>query len=490
MPVGRKPNVLLITADQLRRDALGAFGNRVVRTPHLDGLATGGVVFDQHFAQNPVCMPSRWTIFTGRYPRCHGVRDNGVIYRDGEATLARVLKENGWRTGAFGKMHLSPQLLTRAHENENWPRDGFGFTETHLTDDSKRGEYLADLERRDPSVHRYVLRQGEEKVREDLMSAAERSFQLAPQLKENKVPPELHQSSWIADRVIDAIRAAEGKPFCYWCSFVDPHHPFDAPEPYASMYDPSTIPLPVRRENEMRDKPPHFDEMVRGLSPGNEKYELFRVTDAGWQALRANYYGMVSLIDASVGRILDALREAGVFDDTIVLFTSDHGELLGDHGLLFKGPFHYDSLIRVPLIARWGDAIRGGSRIGGITQHTDIVPTLLACCGVPVPRGVQGRSLLPLVAGDEGAGYEHALVEHDCGDWGLRLATLRSRRWRFTWYGGRRPGELYDLAADPDEFQNLWQDPSCREMRGELEDRLLDRLLATGDPAQERQSRY
>jgi arylsulfatase A-like enzyme len=488
--MSRKPNILLITADQLRRDALGVFGNRVIRTPHLDDLANNGVVFDQHFTQHPVCTPSRWTIFTGRYPHSHGVWDNGVIYQDGEVTMARVLRENGYRTGAFGKMHLSPQLLNRASEDENWPEDGFGFAEKHLTDDRKRGEYLEDLKRRDPSVHQYVLRQGEEKVREDLMSAAERSFQLAPQLKENKVPAELHQSSWIADRVIDALRAGDGKPFFFWCSFVDPHHPFDAPEPYASMYDLASIPLPVRRENEMLDKPPHFDEMVRGLSPGNEKYELFRVTDRGWQALRANYYGMVSLIDHNVGRILEALRSAGLFEDTIVAFTSDHGELLGDHGLLFKGPFHYDPLIRVPLVLRWGEAIRGGSRVSGITQHTDLLPTLLGCCGVSVPRGAQGRSLLPLIEGDEGAGYEHALVEHNCGDWGLSLKTLRSRQWRLTWYGGRRAGELYDLCADPNELLNRWPDPAYREARGELEDRLLDRLLATEDTAQERQSKY
>jgi arylsulfatase A-like enzyme len=488
--VSRKPNILLVTADQLRRDALGACGNRVIRTPHIDELANGGVVFDNHFTQHPLCTPSRWTIFTGRYPRSHGVRDNGVIYRDGEATLARLLKESGYRTGAFGKMHLTPQLLTRASEDENWPRDGFGFMERHLTDDSKRGDYLEDLARRDPAVYQHVLRQGEEKVREDLLSAAERSFDLAPQLKESRVPPELHQSSWIADRLIESIRRGNGKPFFSWCSFVDPHHPFDAPPPYASMYDPAAMPLPARRENEMDDKPPHFREMIRGLSPGNEKYELFRVTDRGWQALRANYYGMVSLIDHNVGRIVEALRQAGVFEDTLIVLTSDHGELLGDHGLLFKGPFHYDGLIRVPLILRWGEAVRGGSRVSGITQHTDLLPTLLGCCGVPVPRGVQGRSLQPLLGGDDGAGYEQALVEHNCGDWGLHLKTLRSRQWRLTWYGGGRAGELYDLARDPDELENRWADAAYREVREELQDRLLDRLLATEDAAQERQSKY
>ena len=485
----RQPNILLITADQLRRDALGIYANRVVRTPNIDSLGGEGVVFDNCVCQNPYCMPSRWSIFTGRYPRNHGVRENGVAYKAEEATLARVLGEHGYRTGAFGKMHLTPQLYA-AYEDENWPADDFGFAVKHLTNDNKSGEYLDDLKKTDPKVYELVLKQGREKIKEDLASAAERTFELGPQVWGNDIPAELHQSSWIADKFIQYLDTDAEGPFFSWVSFVDPHHPFDPPEPYSSMYDPAKMPLPVRRENEFADKPEHFTRMLRGYSPGNEKYDFPTVSDAGWQAIKARYYGMVSLIDGAVGRIVAKLKSLGKYEDTIIVLTSDHGELLGDHGILFKGPFHYDCLIRVPLILKWGDRICGGTRIGQINQHIDLVPSLLSYAGVPAPRGVQGRLLQPLIDGDHGSGYRYALVEHDNLAWGFSMKTLRSRDWRMTYYAGRRFGELYDLNRDPDEFVNLWDDPSHQSVKEDLKTVLLDRLIETEDRKQEREANY
>lgn len=487
--MSQRPNILLITADQLRRDALGCYENRAIKTPNIDSLGGSGVIFDNNYCQNPYCMPSRWSIFTGRYPRSHGVRGNGVSFRPDELTLPLLMREQGYRTGAFGKMHLTPQLVAN-YEDENWPKDAFGFQRRHLTNDSKRGEYLEDLKQTDQKWYDYVRRQGEEKVREDLASAAERIFDLAPQIKENEIPPELHQSSWIADKFIDFLDSEGKAPFFAWVSFVDPHHPFDPPEPYASMYDPERIPLPVRRDGEMEDKPRHFLKMLRGYSPGNEKYDFPSITDRGWQTVKAKYYGMVSIIDYNLGRILEALRSKGMEDNTIVVFTSDHGELLGDHQLLFKGPFHYDCLIRVPLVFRWGNRICGGTRVSGITQHVDLLPTLLGLAGIPLPRGVQGRSLLPLLEGDAGLGYDHALIEDDNHAWGMNIKTLRSHRWRFTWYASHRFGELYDLENDPDEFVNLWNESEHREVRNELQAALLDRLIETEDRKLPRESKY
>jgi arylsulfatase len=484
-----RPNILLISADQMRRDALGAYSNRVIKTPNIDKLADNGIAFDNHFLQNPVCMPSRWTIFTGRYPRNHGVRDNGVEFDNNEQTIARVLRDSGYATGAFGKMHLTPALLTVNDDIEQWPEDRFGFTSWAITDDAKKGAYLEYLKEKDEEIYRYVKRQGEEKVEEDLMSAAERSFDVAPQIKENSIPPELHQSSWIADKTIDFIKQ-EDKPFFAWCSFVDPHHPFDPPEPYASMYDPEKIPAPLFNEDEMLEKPKHFYEMHTGYSPGNEKYDFRTVTEEGWKVLRAKYYGMVSLIDYNIGRIVDALRESGKLDTTVIIVTSDHGELLGDHGLLFKGPFHYDCLIRVPLIVSAPQYIPSGSRVRDITQHTDLFPTICSFAGVQAPNAVQGRSLGPLLNGDYGNGYEYALTEHYCGDWGFNVKTIRSRNWRLTYYGSQTFGELYDLDNDPNEFKNLWDHPGYRSKREELKTALLDHLLATEDRTQKRVAKY
>ena len=489
MSMNQKPNILLISADQLRQDALGIYENRVIKTPSIDALGAEGVVFDQHYCQNPYCMPSRWTVFTGRYPRAHGVRENGVVFKQEERTLAHILREKGYATGAFGKMHLTPQLYA-VHEDDNWPEDDFGFQIKHLTNDSKRGEYLDDLKERDPETYKLVLKQGEEKIREDLASAADRTFDPAPQIWANPIPPELHQSSWIADKFIEFLDNREDEPFFSWVSFVDPHHPFDPPEPYASMYDPEKIPPPVKRENEFEDKPPHFDRMLRGYSPGNEKYDFRTVDQRGWQEVKAKYYGMVSLIDHNIGRIVESLKSKGLYENTIIIVTSDHGELLGDHGILFKGPFHYDSLIRVPFIIKWGNRICGGSRIPEITQHTDIVPTLLGLTNIPLPHGVQGRTLEPLMAGEQGFGYPFALIEHDNQAWGFNMKTLRSYEWRLTYYAGRNFGELYDLTKDPDELYNRWNDEEYRAVREELTATLLNRLIETEDRRPERIANY
>lgn len=495
----KRPNILLITADQLRRDALGIYENRIIKTPHIDQLASEGVIFDNAYCQNPYCMPSRWSIFTGRYPRSHGVRENGVRFRDEEVTLAQVLRDNGYITAALGKMHLTPQLEV-INEDDNWPEDNFGFQIKYLTNDAKRGEYLEELKERDNAAYALVLKQGEEKIREDLAGAAERSFELGPQIWENLIPPQLHQSSWIADKFIDFLGAAGSgskdssgineKPFFAWVSFVDPHHPFDPPEPYASMYHPEVLPLPLRLEGELEDKPPHFRQMLHGFSPGNEKYDFTRVSDLGWQTIKARYYGMISLIDHNIGRMLDALKQSGCYEDTIIVLSSDHGELLGDHGLLFKGPFHYDCLIRIPLLIKWGKRICGGSRINEICQHIDLLPTLLGYAGLSIPRGVQGRQLQPLIDGDRVSGYDFALVEHDNQAWGFNMKTLRSRIWRLTYYGGQNFGELYDLRQDPHEFANLWAREEYRDIKEELKTKLLDRLIATEDFKLLREANY
>jgi arylsulfatase A-like enzyme len=485
----KTPNILLITADQLRRDALGCYGNRVINTAHLDALAAEGVIFDNCYCQNPYCMPSRWSIFSGRYPRHHGVRENGVQFKPEELTMAQILKDSGYFTGAFGKMHLTPQLYA-TFEDENWPDGDFGFQVKHLTNDSKRGEYLEDLKRRDKKIYELMLKQGEEKIKEDLAAAADRSFDLAPQIWENKIPPELHQSGWIADKFTDYLDQPRQGPFFAWVSFVDPHHPFDPPQPYASMYDPEKMPLPRTQEGELEDKPEHFTRMLQGYSPGNEKYDFRTVSDLGWQTIKAKYYGMVSLIDYNIGRIVEKLKSKDLYDDTVIIFTADHGELLGDHGLLFKGPFHYDCLIGVPLIFKWGSTICGGSRVSEICQHIDLLPTLLGCAGIPVPRGLQGRNLRSLIDGDLSAGYDFALTEQNNLDWGFNMKTIRSREWRMTYYAGRQFGELYDLGKDPHEFTNLWEVQEYREIRERLKSELLDRLNATEDSRQMREAKY
>ncbi len=487
----KRPNILLIMADQLRYDALGCYGNTRIHTPNIDSLALNGCAFDNHFVQNPVCSPSRCSILTGRYPKNHGTRDNGIALRDSEITLPEVLHENGYLTAAIGKMHLTTQFRPKEREEEDWPEDRYGFEVIHTTCDTKTGEYLDWLKRESPVDYEEVKMQGERKAREDRASAADKDTSGPPQVYPGKINPKFHQSAWIADRTIDLIReSGTERPFFALCSFVDPHHPFDPPKAYADLYDPDTLDAPVYREGELLDKPPHFMKHRTGRGFSNEKYDYRKLSLHQWGQVKAAYYGMITLVDENVGRILEAVREKGIEDDTLVIFTNDHGELMGDHGLLFKGPFLYDCLIKAPLLIKWPGVIPKGARFGQITEHVDLMPTILEYAGIRTPYGVQGMSMATVMRGDAGAGRRYALTEFKCYDWGLDVRCLTGKDYKLTYYAGERFGELYDRNADPEEFVNLWADPAWQQVKQELIRQLTDRLMETEDTLPVRTGKY
>lgn len=487
----KRPNIILFMADQLRFDALGCYGNTQIHTPNIDRIALNGSTFDNHFVQNPVCSPSRATVLTGRYPKNHGTRDNGIPLRDQEITLAQILKESGYLTAAIGKMHITTQFLPKEDEQEDWPEDNYGFDIIHTTCDTKTGEYLTWLKEQSPKDYNEVKQQGERKMKEDKASAADKDASGPPQVYKSAVNPEYHQSAWIADQTIDLIEhAAEDQPFFVYSSFVDPHHPFDPPEPYASMYDPGQLAGPVRMEGELDDKPPHFRKARTGHGFSNEKYDYRKLSDHDWGCVKAAYYGMISLVDYNIGRILAAIEKKGIEHDTLIMFTNDHGELMGDHGLLFKGPFHYDSIIKAPMIIKWPGVIPQGSRYSQVTEHTDILPTLLEYAGVRPPYGVQGSSMASVLRGDKGAGREYAMTEFNCYDWGLSVKTLTGRDYKLTYYAGQDYGELYDRNRDPEEFYNLWEDEDYQEIREYLIRKLMDRIIETEDTLPLRIGKY
>lgn len=487
----KRPNIILFMCDQLRFDALGCYGNNQIHTPNIDSIALNGSTFDNHFVQNPVCSPSRCTVLTGRYPKNHGTRDNGIPLRDSEITLAEVLRENGYRTAAIGKMHITTQFMPKEDEQDDWPEDQYGFDIIHTTCDCKTGEYLNWLKEVSPRDYEEVKMQGERKAREDRASAADKDLSGPPQVYQSGINPLYHQSHWIADRMIDLIRETDqDRPFFAFCSFVDPHHPFDPPEPYAGMYDPETLAAPLGMEGELLDKPPHFMKARTARGFSNEKYDYRNLTARQWGQVKAAYYGMITLIDDNIGRILEAVKQQGKEEDTLIMFTNDHGELLGDHGLLFKGPFHYDSIIKAPMILKWPGVIPQGSRYSQVTEHVDIMPTLLEYAGVRPPYGVQGSSMAPILRGDKGAGREYAMTEFNCYDWGLGVKTLTGRDYKLTYYAGEEFGELYDRNRDPEEFKNLWNDVEYRDVKARMLKKLMDRIIETEDPLPLRIGKY
>lgn len=487
----KRPNIILFLCDQLRYDALGCYGNHQIHTPNIDRISLTGSTFDNHFVQNPVCSPSRCTILTGRYPKNHGTRDNGIPLRDSEITLAEVLRDNGYQTAAIGKMHITTQFMPKEDEQEDWPEDNYGFDIIHTTCDCKTGEYLSWLKKESPGDYEEVKMQGERKAREDRASASDKDLSGPPQVYPSAINPQYHQSHWIADRMIDLIRESRpGHPFFACCSFVDPHHPFDPPKPYDSLYDPDELEKPVAMEGELSDKPPHFKKAQTAKGFSNEKYDYRRLTSHQWGQIKAAYYGMITLIDDNIGRILEALKERGIEEDTVILFTNDHGELLGDHGLLFKGPFHYDSIIKAPMILKWPGVIPQGSRYSQVTEHVDIMPTLLEFAGVRPPYGVQGSSMAPILRGDKGAGKEYAMTEFNCYDWGLSVKTITGRNYKLTYYAGEEFGELYDRNKDSDEFINLWDEEAYQEVKEFMLKKLMDRMVETEDPLPLRIGKY
>ena len=277
------------------------------------------------------------------------------------------------------------------------------------------------------------------------------------------------------------------EPFVLWTSYQDPHVPLAPPAPWCHRYDPADSPPPIKREGELDDLPPHIREIYdkKGVD-----------IDPHHAECAAHYYGLIEMIDHNVGRIMGALRANGLSENTVVLFTTDHGEALGDHGMWGKGPYHYDSVIRAPFIISSPDRFPGGQTHEGVVSLVDFAPTILDIAGVPIPEGPKprepvsedetapwpGRSLVPVLTGEESGTTGTALVEDDQDGYGLRLRTLVTQRYRLTAYSGQSYGELFDLQEDPEEVWNLWDDPAHRSVRDELRLELLDRIMDTDYP--------
>ena len=468
----------------MRADALGCAGSPAL-TPNLDRLAAEGTLFERAYCANPVCSPSRAAIFTGRYPHCTGAWTIGLSVDEDEITMCDHLKPLGYRCVATGKMHFRPELSDMDGSHGASPadvrfrprqRDGtyYGFDEHHLTEDHPEGEYLAWLQKVAPEWAGNL--QGDPK--DGSMHEKGGIF-----------PPELHQTHWIADRAIETIRAHDAsRPLFLWTSFIDPHHPFNAPRRYVEKYRDIAIADPVKRAGELDLRPDHLRRQgARGYWPGGGEEHSYR--DEEVRHIIRNYYAMITFIDEQIGRIREALIEAGLWENTIVIFTADHGELLGDHGLMMKGPWHYEGSIRVPMIFH-GPGIVAGQRTRALMENADILPTLLGLIGQPVPYGVQGRSQAPVLAGKSDHERDSIVCSYDVHDRGIRLKTLRTDRYKLNVFAGESYGELFDLQEDPHELHNRFFDGALAAERSRLFELLAVRMIQDEDPLPERKARY
>ncbi|MBO0904778.1 sulfatase-like hydrolase/transferase [Jiella sonneratiae] len=481
-----RPNILLLMTDQQRFDALGCAGNPDILTPNLDRLAAAGAMFETCYVQNPICSPSRASFATGLYPHNHGLWANGVALPEALPLISKVLADGGYDCGMAGKQHLAPCA------NGDEPRLDDGYRVYRWSHDpihrSPQNSYHLWLKANHPEIYAELVT-----ARAD--APAEAGNVAKGATLADTLPVEAHYSHWIAEEAIAFIGEARDRPFYFMANFFDPHHPFGAPEPFRALYDAAALPLPVGSAGELAAKPAvqreYHAKSYGGHAPGFAEYSEAELREA-----RAGYYAMVSMIDAEVGRILDVLQATGQLDNTLVVFTSDHGEMLGDHAIMLKGPMLYEPVVRVPLILHWPPAIGAGQRIGRIVQNIDLTATLLDVSGMRDALSVQGESLMPLVAEPAaGAAAGHrdwALCEYRDSGHGATPAVhttmLRHGSMKLViWHGSpatdrTRDGELYDLAADPDETVNLFHDPARRDDRERMKDLLIDVLEATEWP--------
>jgi choline-sulfatase len=484
MPPSDPPNVLWVTTDQQRYDALGCYGAGHAETPAIDDLAERGTRFERAYCQSPVCTPSRASFLTGRYPRTCGVRQNGQPIPDEEVLVTRLLAAAGYDCGLAGKLHLSPAdraSLESKAGSEPYRRPEDGYVEFHWShspsDPTPANQYRQWLRRRDVAYDPEPV--GEGYVREG-------------------PPAEHHQTTWCAERAIDFLtaRAGDTDPWLFSLNLFDPHPAFEAPREYLDRYRDrlDDLPAPNYEPGELDAKPVFQREKHRGANnrPGTC---VFAEMDAEDHLLvRAAYWAMCDLIDDQVARVLAALEETGQREDTLVIYTADHGEMLGDHGIYYKGPYFYEPAVRVPLIVDGpGVAARTES---GLVELLDLAPTLCAAAGIEPHPGMQGQSLWPALAGSDRSAtrdsvyceFYNASTQHT--DPPAYATMLRTDRYKLVRVHGREEGELYDLETDPDETENLWEDPDRESVRSDLTARLADRMAFAADPLPERRGRW
>ena len=476
-----KPNILFICTDQQRSDSLGCYGNQQVSSPHIDSIAASGVRLKRHITPMQICSPSRATMITGLYPRNHQLITNGKALPESVPTLTQALVDAGYQTHSVGKQHLQP-LLAPAELNmpdsrafwdkpdaAGWNGPYYGYQTLDLmlgeSDTAQMaGHYAHWLKENYPD---YINHLKPEMA--DIPPPAD-----LDEIWRSAMPTEYHYNTWITDRTVNFLEKQNNfeSPFCLFVSFPDPHHPFDPPGDYADRYTPSDMPLPDITEEDLNSRPSYAGDLFpkgqgfRSLywqanddAEAGSSITTDDVTDESLQLAIAYTHAQVEMIDDGIGRMLQQLKLSGLDENTIVIFTSDHGDYLGNHGLLHKGPASYRQLTELSFIMR-GPQIQASTEIDSLTSHIDLMPTLLDLAGVSCNSEVDGVSLKPLLTGnalqvrDHTFGEYHPTVRHD-----LYNQTVYKDQWRMTLYPEHPEwGELFDLEADPLEHRNRFYD--------------------------------
>jgi arylsulfatase A-like enzyme len=514
-------NILFITTDQQRYDALGCNGGTIAQTPVADRLAANGINYRRAHNQNVVCMPSRSTMITGQYVRTHGVVANGVALPPDSPSVASYLHEKaGYHTALLGKAHFEPafDLQGRWFENSMARKDSTGpyrgFDRMELAMHVPVGGWHYSL---------WMMKTHPDELAgfAPLLTAAPGGDTGAPEVKYNPVPREHYHTDWVASRTIAYLDSLDPDDNWFvWMSFPDPHHPWDPPQDEARRINWRDLDLPAgypgsreKIEKILADKPRHWLDWYEGrfgnFEGGPGSFVPCRLTEDQIREVNALTHVENELIDQACGRVLARIAERGWESRTDVIFTTDHGELQGDFGLLYKGPYHVDALMRLPMIWRPAPSANiAHDEIAEPVGQLDLAPTFCQIAGVPVPDWMQGKPL-PVAPG---SGRERVITEWDSqfAAIGMHLRSIYRDGYTLTVYekstrdvgfdlagvppmlAPRTPildirydgteGELYNLREDPMQWRNLWDDPAYAKLKSDLRADLYDNLPPERNP--------
>jgi arylsulfatase len=442
--IGVQPNILWYCTDQQRFDTIAALGNSHVFTPTLDSLVKDGTAFTRAYCQSPICTPSRASFMTGMYPgRIHNARNGNEAWPNHPPLISKLLADSGYDCGLVGKFHLQ----SSGFRTEPRLDDGYRYWRfSHASrDDWPQGHDYGDWVRE---------RGGDLNVMRDA---------------ESRVPPELHQTTWVTNCALEFIQQKRSSPWFLTLNPYDPHPPFIPPRSYAERFDPAAMPGPYFRESDLAQQKRLRDVAFQTLGARPDEFNA--------RSQQALYYAMIAQIDQQLSRLLVGLEELGQRENTVIIFTSDHGEMLGDHGLQYKGCRFYEGLVRVPLVFSWPDRIRSDMRADALVELTDLSATILDLACIDKPGAMQGQSLLPILTAELSPDHHRSFVRSEYLDaldesfvhGRTTFGTMyRDERYKLCVYHSHGTGELYDLLEDPWEFNDLWENPDYQEVRSEL----------------------
>lgn len=454
----KQPNILLLMSDQHRYDVNGCYGSEICQTPNIDKMAKDGIKFTKAYTTTGLCSPARTSIMTGLWPHHHGIlndvhTENTVCKKLDRAipTIAELLSEQGYRCGYLGKWHVGEDRFAKER----------GFTDTKYVGGTEYGKFM---EGRSPQLH-------------DEIGQIFRDFSDPFSAITTAEGDEIYES-FIARHAIEQLKeyAELDNPFFLVCSFSGPHPSYIPPEKYAAMYDAESIP-----------KWPNFADFYEDKPVPHKRYLYLRGGASlpwySWQKCIARYFACVTMVDEQFGRVISALDKLNLRDDTLVIFTTDHGDMTGSHKQFNKGAFMYDELYHIPMVARWPKVIPPDTTCKAFVNSQDLMPTMLSAAGISPPQSIDARNLMDFMRGQKIEGWPDDIYAQFHGDefafCSLRM--VRSRSWKYVYYPNGMD-ELYDEHSDPSELNNLAEMPGYEDILREMKDRLVAWMVLVNDP--------